>query len=132
MKLHNNNHSVFSLHYHLIMVVKYRRKAIDDKISLRLKEIFEYIGDKHRIVVVEWNHDTDHVHVLFRAEPRSELSHFINAYKSAGSRLIKKEFSRLRSILWKEVFWSRSFCLISMGGAPLVTIRRYIEEQGEK
>ncbi len=53
MKLHNNNHSVFSLYYHLIMVVKYRRKAIDDKISLRLKEIFEYIGDKHRIVAEE-------------------------------------------------------------------------------
>ena len=52
----------------------------------------------------EWDHDTDHVHVLFRAEPRSELSHFINAYKSAGSRLIKKEFPRLRSILWKEMF----------------------------
>ena len=132
MKLHNNNHSVFSLHYHLIMVVKYRRKAIDDKISLRLKEIFEYIGDKHRIVVEEWNHDTDHVHVLFRAEPRSELSHFINAYKSASSRLIKKEFPRLRSILWKEMFRSRSFCLISTGGAPLETIRRYIEDQGEK
>ena len=114
------------------MVVKYRRKAIDDEISLRLKEIFEYIGDKHRIVVEEWNHDTDHVHVLFRAEPRSELSHFINAYKSASSRLIKKEFPRLRSILWKEMFWSRSFCLISTGGAPLETIRRYIEDQGEK
>ncbi|HIW20399.1 MAG TPA: transposase, partial [Candidatus Dorea intestinavium] len=29
----NNAHSVFLLHYHLIMVVKYRRKVIDDKIS---------------------------------------------------------------------------------------------------
>ena len=43
MVLENNNHSVFSLHYHLIFVVKHRRKVIDDTISQRLKEIFEYI-----------------------------------------------------------------------------------------
>ena len=41
MVLENNTHSVFSLHYHLILVVKYRRKVIDDTISQRLKEIFE-------------------------------------------------------------------------------------------
>ena len=41
MKLDTNNHSVFMLHYHLIMCVKYRNKVIDDIISNRLKEIFE-------------------------------------------------------------------------------------------
>ena len=43
MDLDNNAHSVFLLYYHLIMVVKYRRKVIDDVISNRAKEIFEYI-----------------------------------------------------------------------------------------
>ena len=32
----------------------------------------------------------------------------------------------------KEVFWSQSFCLLSAGGAPIETIRQYIESQGEK
>ncbi|MBQ1735341.1 MAG: IS200/IS605 family transposase, partial [Lachnospiraceae bacterium] len=27
MELQNNNHSVFSLNYHLVLVVKYRRKV---------------------------------------------------------------------------------------------------------
>ena len=31
MKLDNNNHSVFRLHYHLVLVVKYRRKVFSDK-----------------------------------------------------------------------------------------------------
>ena len=39
----NNNHSVFSLNYHLIMVVKYRKKVINDEISNRLKEIFDEV-----------------------------------------------------------------------------------------
>ena len=72
------------------------------------------------------------MHVLFKGEPNSELSKFINAYKSASSRLIKKEYPEIRESLWKEMFWSKSFCLISTGGATIETIRKYIETQGEE
>ena len=132
MKLDNNNHSVFLLHYHLVMVVKYRRKVINDTISDRLRAIFEYIAPNYNITVEEWNHDIDHVHILFKGHPNTELSKFINAYKSASSRLIKKEFPHIRKLLWKEMFWSQSFCLISTGGVTTDVIRGYIEKQGEK
>ena len=36
-EMDRNAHSVF-LHYHLVMVVKYRRKVIDDQISDRAKK----------------------------------------------------------------------------------------------
>lgn len=120
------------MYYHLIMVVKYRRKVIDKDISERAKEIFEYIAEGYGIVLEEWNHDKDHVHVMFRAKPSSELSKFINAYKSASSRLLKKEHPEVREKLWKEAFWSQSYCLLTTGGAPLEVIREYIETQGEK
>ena len=131
MELRGNNHSVFSIHFHLILVVKYRKKVIDKRISERLKEIFEYIQDNYNIVLEEWDHDIDHVHVLFRSEPNSNISKFINAYKSASSRLIKKEYPSIKSRLYKEAFWSQSFCLISTGEANIETIKKYIESQGE-
>ncbi len=132
MKLDSNAHSVFSLNYHLILVVKYRRKVINDEISNRAKEIFEYISPKYNITLQQWNYDIDHVHILFKAHPNTEISKFINAYKSASSRLIKKEYPQIRQKLWKEYFWSQSFCLISTGGANIETIIKYIERQGEK
>ena len=131
MYLESNNHSVFSMHYHLVMVVKYRRKVINDDISKRLREIFEYIAPNYNISIEEWNHDIDHVHVLFKAEPNSELSKFLNAYKSASSRLIKKEYPEIRQKLWKEYFWSKSFCLITTGGVTIDVIKEYIKSQGE-
>ena len=82
-KMDHNAHSVYLMYYHLIMVVKYRRKVI-------------------------------------------------NAYKSASSRLLKKEYPEIREKLWKEAFWSQSFCLLTAGGAPVEVIRQYIETQGEK
>ena len=132
MKLDNNNHSVFLMYYHLVLVIKYRKNVIDDTISNRLKDIFEYISPKYNIALQEWNHDLDHIHILFKGEPNSELSKFINAYKSASSRLIKKEFSNLRKQLWKEYFWSRSYCLLTTGSAPIEVIKKYIETQGER
>ena len=131
MRFDNNNHSVFALHYHLILVVKYRRKVINDSISSRLKEIFEYIAPSYNITMEEWNHDQDHVHVLFKGHPNTELTKFINAYKSASSRLIKKEYPEIRRSLWKEMFWSRSFCLLTTGGVTIEIIKQYIETQGE-
>ena len=131
-ELDHNQHSVYLMYYHLIMVVKYRRKVIDDEISERAKEIFEYIAEGYGITLEEWNHDEDHVHVMFRAKPSSELSKFINAYKSASSRLLKKEHPEIRDKLWKEAFWSQSYCLLTAGGAPIEVIRKYIETQGEK
>lgn len=132
MQLDNNNHSVFLMYYHLVLVTKYRRKTFDDEISERAKEIFEYISPNYNIRLMEWNHDEDHIHILFKAHPNSQLSKFINAYKSASSRLIKKEYPRVVNKLWKEYFWSRSYCLLTTGGAPIEVIKKYIESQGEK
>ena len=72
------------------------------------------------------------IHSLFKAHPKSEISKFINAYKSASSRLLKKEFPYLREKLWKEYFWSQSFCLLTIGEASIEVIQQYIESQGEK
>ena len=132
MELDNNNHSVFLMYYHLVLVIKYRKNVLENEISNRLKEIFEYIAPNYNITLEEWNTDMDHLHILFKAHPNSELSKFINAYKSASSRLIKKEFPQIKKKLWKEYFWSKSFCLITTGGVTIDVIKQYIENQGER
>lgn len=48
-ELDTNNHSVFAMYYHLVLVIKYRRKVINEDISARLQEIFENIQDKYNI-----------------------------------------------------------------------------------
>ena len=119
------------MYYHLVLVVKYRRKVFTDKMSNYAKDIFVRIGKSYNITLEEWNHDVDHIHIMFKAHPNSELSKFINAYKSASSRLIKKRFSRSKAEALEEMFWSKSFCLLTTGGAPINVIKKYIESQGK-
>ncbi|MEC3021107.1 IS200/IS605 family transposase [Bacillus cereus] len=132
MKLDSNNHSVFLLYYHLVLVVKYKRNVFDDDMSDYAKEMFVRLSENYNITLVEWNHDVDHVHILFKAHPNTEMTKFINAYKSASSRLIKRDFPQVKKKLWKEMFWSRSFCLLTTGGSPIDVVKTYIKNQSEK
>ena len=50
-KMDHNAHSVYLMYYHLVMVVKYRRKVMDDLISERAKEIWEHIAPDYGITL---------------------------------------------------------------------------------
>lgn len=131
MELDHNQHSVYLLNYHLVMVIKYRRRVINDEISSFLKYQFVKVGESYGVTLQEWNHDVDHVHVLLKATPHTEMAKFLNAFKSSSSRLVKKDFPEVKQYLWKEAFWSQSYCLITTGGAPLEVVKKYIEDQGK-
>jgi putative transposase len=80
--------------------------------------------------LLEVNGEPDHVHLLVSLPPNLDLSNFVNNLKTTSSRLLRKEFAEhLAPVYRKPVFWSRSYCIISCGGAPLSIIRQYIEQQ---
>lgn len=113
MKLNNNCYSVFLLYYNLAFVVKYRRNVFNYDISDYAKDMFVRLFENQNITLVEWNYDVAHVHIVFKAHPNTELTKFINAYKSASFRFIKRDFPRVKTKLWKEMLWSRCFCLLT-------------------
>ena len=130
MILDSNTHSVFKLTYHLVLPIKYRKPIISLEISKRLNEIFEDVSKKYKTSIIEFNHDIDHIHILFSSPPNISLSKFVNTYKSMSSRIIKNEFKIIKKSLWKECFWSRGYCILTTGGATIETIKKYIQNQG--
>lgn len=129
MNIDNNAHSVFLLRYHLILTTQYRCSVFDDIVSKHAKEIFERIAADYNIRLEEWSYKSDYIHIVFRTHPNTELSKFINAYKSASSRLIKKDIPRIRSLLWNDRFWSQSFFLLTEGTVSDDVIAEYISQQ---
>lgn len=126
-------HCTFNLNYHLVIVTKYRRKCITSKMLDRLKTICTLLTQKWECELLEFNGEADHIHLLLSLNPKVAPSTFVNNLKTVSSRLIRKEFQEhLNKIYWKKpVFWSRSYCILSCGGAPLSVIKQYIEQQNE-
>ena len=125
------HHCVYSLQFHLVLVTKYRRRAITKEMLERLDTIFSETLEKWKSELIEFNGEEDHVHLLFRTNPTIQLSKLVNNLKTVSSRLIRRNYKeRVNRIYRKRVFWHRSYCLISTGGATIEVLRKYIEEQG--
>jgi putative transposase len=125
-------HCVFNLQYHLVLVTKYRRKVITPPMMERLQEIFSETLEKWECCLIEFNGEADHVHLLLETHPKIDLSKLVNNLKTVSSRLIRRDFPReIRKVYWQPVFWHRSYCILTCGGARISVLRQYIENQGK-
>ncbi len=60
----------------------------------------------------------------------SDRSAFEADHSGATARILRRDFkAHLKKVYSAPVLWSRSYCAISVGGAPLEVVRRYIENQ---
>ncbi len=123
--------SVHKLNAHIVLVVKYRRKAIDAEILTRLEEIFESTLSKWESQLVDFNGEADHVHLLIEYKPDIPLSTLIGNLKTVSSRLIRKEYPYLaqRYFYNKPLFWTGAYFVASCGGVTVEQLKRYVDNQ---
>jgi len=132
-KLDKGAHSVYALYYHLILVVKYRRKVFtNDRIIDFLKQKIHEISETHEVEILAIETDQDHVHILFKAKPTLNIPKYINALKTITSREIRRNFPEVKEKLWRNAFWSPSYFLATSGQVTLDVLKAYVESQGEK
>lgn len=130
--LKSHAHCVFNLHAHIVFVTKYRKRVITAEILDSLEQIFSRLCHQNKCELVEFSGEPDHVHLLISFSPDVALSKLVNSLKAVSSRLIRKEFAdHVNRFYWKPVFWTSAYCVISAGGAPLETLKKYIQNQNE-
>lgn len=130
-KLNKTSNAVFSLHYHLIIVVKYRREVfIKSDIISDIKSIFLQIAKDFDVEIVEQECGNDHIHVLFSAKPTLDITKFINILKGHSSRKIREKHKNfLSDKLWGDHFWSPSYFIASTGNVTIDILKEYVENQ---
>lgn len=130
-KLDKGTNGVYSLMYHFITCVKYRRKVFtNDTIINRLKELIVQISNDYDVKVMEQECGDDHIHILIRCKPTLDFKSYIQALKGRTARMLRKEFpDLLKDKLWGNHFWSPSYYLATTGNVTLDTLIKYVEEQ---
>jgi putative transposase len=127
--LDKGSHSVYSLQFHYVACIKYRRKVLSDIVTTRLKVININVAKAFDITIIEQETACDHIHILFNGKPHIQLSKFVNSLKSVSARLLFREFPELRNQLRTGSFWSPSYFLASTGQVTLDDLKRYVENQ---
>ncbi len=131
MQARKGSHSVFSVRLHFVFVTHYRRKALNAKMLDRLKEMVEQVSNKMDCQLIEFNGESDHVHILLDFHPRNSIAPVVGSLKSSTARMLKKEFpEEVNKYYWGKVsFWSNSYYVSSCGGAPIDVLKKYIQNQ---
>ena len=130
MKPNKGSHSVYSIHLHLVLVTKYRRQVITLPMIERMGEIFQHICKKKKSLMLQFDGESDHVHLLIDLHPDNNISQLVASLKSSSSRVIRKEFkSEVDKAYSKPVFWSGSYYISSCGGVTIERLRKYMEKQ---
>ena len=123
-------HCVFLMHAHLVFITKYRGRVFDGEHLTKLEEIMRDICQQFEVELVEFNGETDHVHLLVNFPPKVAISKLVNSLKGVSSRKLKLHFPELHKVAWKsDLLWSPSYFAGSVGGAPIEVLRQYIEQQ---
>lgn len=126
----HSNTTVFNIGYHIIWCPKYRRKVLVDGIDIRLKDILieKAIAIGCEITIQEIM--PDHVHIFVKANPTLAPHYIVQQLKGYSSRILRKEFPKLKSRL--PTLWTRSYYCESIGHISEETVKKYIENQKNK
>ena len=95
-----------------------------------MSEVFQRVCKKKKSLMLEFNGESDQVHLLIDIHPDNNISQLVSSLKSASSRIIRKQFAEyLNQFYHKPVFWSGSYYIASSGGVTIEKLRKYIDSQ---
>jgi putative transposase len=113
-----------------VLTTKYRKRVLTGQMIDRLGEILKDLLLKWDSRVVDFNGESDHVHLLFQYTPQTDLPKFINNIKTVTSRYLRKEFpDRVNQFYYKDVLWNGSYFIASCGGVTVEALKKYVESQ---
>ncbi|MDU4652579.1 IS200/IS605 family transposase [Sneathia sanguinegens] len=126
--LREHNHSAFSLHYELVLVTKNKIEIFTDEIVQICIEIFKTIGFSYQVNFSNLHYEKNHLHFKFEAYPTTNLTKFINAFKSSTSRKLKNKYPEIREKLNGTALWEANYFLMTTGVTSKDMVLHYIEE----
>lgn len=133
MKITYGRGYVYSLQYHIVWCVKYRRKIITSTVEKSLLSIINKIADDNNFKIIEMNTDMDHIHLLIDCSPQHYIPNVMKALKGVSARLLMKQYGdSLRHQLYAGHLWNPSYFIATVSENTEEQIKEYIHKQKEK
>jgi len=121
---------VYSIQYHIVWCVKYRRKVLTPIIEKSLNQILNKIAEDNGFRILECNGDLDHIHLLIDCSPQHYIPDMIKALKGVSARLLMKEYGEeLKKQLWGGHLWNPSYYVATVSENTESQIKKYIQNQ---
>lgn len=127
MEYKSNHNITYSCKYHVVFCPKYRRKVLVNGVDTRLMDLIRETCQDIQVDLLEMEIMPDHVHLLLEVDPQFGIHKAVKTIKGRTSRILRQEFHWLTTKL--PTLWTNSYFVSTVGGAPLVAVKQYIENQ---
>lgn len=131
-KVHKGRGYVYSIQYHLVWCVKYRRDILTGQVDADMKDLLHHIAQDNGIIILELESDDDHVHLLIDCKPQHYIPNIVKALKGVSARRLFKQHPELKKKLWDGHLWNPSYFVATVSEATDMQIRAYIQNQKKK
>ena len=121
-------HTRWDCTYHIVMVPKYRRKALYKELRREVGEILRKLCEFKDIEVVTGSIGVDHIHMCLKIPPKQAVSQFMGYLKGKSALMIFDRHPELKS--GNRHFWARGY-YVSTVGVDKDALRSYIRDQEE-
>jgi len=121
------SHTKTRLTIHVVWVTKYRYPILKGEIQNRCRAILIQDCDALDIKIMKGVVSKDHVHMHIEIPPKLSLSGIMKQLKGRSSRLLQKEFPKLKKRYWGQRFWAKGFGAFSTGNITEEMVQEYIE-----
>jgi putative transposase len=126
----SQSHVRWYCRYHVVIVPKYRRKAMFGAIRRDLGKTLRELCRRFEIELVEGHAMADHVHMCLSIPPKYSVAHAVGKLKGKSAIHIHQKYGRTRNVMGFR-FWARGYCVSTIGLDEGV-IRNYIRTQEER
>ncbi len=123
----SNRNVYYSCQYHIVWCPKYRRKLLVEAVAERLAQIIREVCQEREAEVLSLEIMPDHVQMLVECDPQFGIHRLVRLIKGRSSRFLRQGFPALKRKL--PTLWTNSYCVSTVGGAPLSVIKQYLEKQ---
>ena len=130
-RFHKLSHSVWYCVYHILWCPKCRFRVMEYKRRYYARDVLRELCRRHRIEIVEGNVQRDHIHMVLSIPPSYCVSRVVGILKGKSSIQIFRKFVGLRKKYYGQHFWSRGYC-VSTVGLDEEMIRKYVRWQQRK
>jgi putative transposase len=127
------SHCVYDCRYHIVWIIKYRRKCLDEKMRAKLAAVLSGVCAELSVRIVRMGMEEDHVHMYVSVPPVQPIPYVVQILKGRSAKVIRQEFAKeLRPHYWKPVLWAVGYFVATVGEVTHETVAKYVEEQGKK
>lgn len=122
-------HTSYRCKYHIVLVPKYRRMIIYNRLRKDIVEIIKILlNRKPDVRIIEGEVCPDHIHMLLEIPPKYAVANIMGYLKSRSTLMIFDRHANLKYKYGSRHFWAKGYFCDTVGKNEKV-IREYIQTQ---